>query len=464
MSTQHNTMQRSRRRPLATAVLFALLAPGMALAQTAKEKELEARVLQLEQQVQALLSSQQQQQGAINTTQAQLDQVRTAQAAAPAALPAGTQPIQASTITPGANPGTKFTVGGNIRIDGFATKTTDGDIAKGTAGRDFYVPGAIPVGGDAPDTYVDAHAKFSRIWFDASTVLDSGDKLGARFEMDFFGGTLGNTAATNTYGTTLRHAYLTYNNWLVGQTWSNLMDTNALIDSVDFVGPTDAVVFVRQPQIRYTSGAWTVSLESPETTVQPFGGAARVIAGDNSALPDVTARYTHKGSWGHFSVAGIARQLKYEPVPGQSSTDTGYGASVSGLVKLGDSTDIRYQATAGDGIGRYIGLATVQQDAIADAAGNLDALGGWAAYVGLRHVFSPGLRGNLFYARSQWDNDTAWTGFGVTQKVQSMHANLIWSPAPKLDFGIEAIWGERTLESGANGELMRLHTMARYSF
>lgn len=455
---------RNCRRPLALAMMIALAAPGMAVAQTAKETELEARIAQLEAQVQALLQSQQQQQATLVETQSKLDEVKVAQAAP---LPAGAQPIQATTITPGANPGTKFTVGGMIRIDGMATKTSDGDIAKGTAGRDFYVPGAIPVAAGpttAPDTYSDAHAKFSRIWFDASTTLDSGDKLGARFEMDFFGGALGNTAATNTYGTTLRHAYLTYNNWLVGQTWSNFMDTAALLDSVDFVGPTDAVVFVRQPQVRYTSGPWTVSLESPETTVQPFGGAARVIAGDNSAIPDVIARYTHKGAWGHFSVAGMARQLKYEPVAGNSNTDTAFGASVSGLVKLGDSTDIRYQVNAGEGIGRYIGLATVQQDAIANASGDIDALGGWAAYVGLRQVFNPGLRGNVYYATSRWDNDTALTGFGVTQKVQSWHANLIWSPAPKLDFGIEAIWGERTLESGRDGELIRLHTMARYSF
>ena len=243
------------------------------------------------------------------------------------------------------------------------------------------------------------------------------------------------------------------------------------LDAVDFVGPTDGVAFVRQPQLRYTSGPWVVSIESPETTVQPFGGGARVIGGDNSAIPDVIARYTHKGDWGHVSFAGMARQLKYQPYnaaglqpAGAESTDTGFGAQVSGLVKLGESTDIRYQVSGGDGIGRYIGLATVQQDAMVDAAGDIDALGGWAGYFGLRQVFSPKVRGNLFYSRSQWDNNAAWTGLGVTRKVHSVHANMIWSPVPKLDFGVEAIWGERTLQSGADGELMRLHTMARYSF
>lgn len=456
------------RRPLAAAIVVALLAPGLALAQTPRERELEARVAELERAVQMLLDERE-----------QVEEERVAQPSPPPAPAApatpGAPPIQSTTITPGANPGTRFTVGGMVRVDAMATHTPDGQIAKNTAGRDFYVPGAIPVGsGDGEDVYLDSNAKFSRIWFDASTELDSGDRLGARFEMDFFGGSLGNTAATNTYGTIVRHAYLTWNNLLVGQTWSNFMDTAALIDAVDFVGPTDAVIFVRQPQIRYSSGPWTVSVENPETTVQPSGFDAdgnpvgtpgREIAGDNS-VPDVIVRYTHKADWGHFGIAGMARQLRFERVPGSGSSDstTGYAATASGLVKLGEHTDIRYQATAGEGFGRYIGLATIQQDAMADAAGNIDALGGWAAYVGLRHVFNPKLRGNVFYARSQWDNETSLTGFGVTRKVHSAHANLIWSPMPKLDFGVEAIWGERTLESGADGELIRLHTMARYSF
>ena len=87
------------RRPLAAALFVALLAPGMAFAETAKEKELEARVAHLEQQIQALLSSQQQQQTAIAETQAQVTEVKTAQAAPTDGKPR----IQASPIVPGAN-------------------------------------------------------------------------------------------------------------------------------------------------------------------------------------------------------------------------------------------------------------------------------------------------------------------------------------------------------------------------
>ena len=67
-------------------------------------------------------------------------------------------------------------------------------------------------------------------------------------------------------------------------------------------------------------------------------------------------------------------------------------------------------------------------------------------------------------ARAQFDNDTDWTGFGVTRSSQSIHANLIYSPFPKLDIGAELIFGTRELESGADGDLRRLHTSVKYSF
>ena len=64
------------RRPLAAALFVALIAPGMAFAQSAKEKQLEARVAQLEQQVQALLSAQQQQQTALVQQQSAIAQTQ----------------------------------------------------------------------------------------------------------------------------------------------------------------------------------------------------------------------------------------------------------------------------------------------------------------------------------------------------------------------------------------------------
>jgi hypothetical protein len=198
------------------------------------------------------------------------------------------------------------------------------------------------------------------------------------FAIDMFGGgnnaLAGNETATNTYGITLRQAYVSWNEWLAGQTWSNFMDVAALPDAVDFIGPTDGTVFVRQAQLRYTKGPWSVSVENPQTTVTPYlGAAARFNTGDNVA-PDITARWLTKGDWGHFTVAGLVRQFKFG-----DDTETGAAISVSGKFNLGANDDIRYAVNAGSGIGRYLALG-LGSDVVQDENGDLHALDGYGAF------------------------------------------------------------------------------------
>lgn len=457
----HTQTTLGRHRPLASALLCALLLPGTALAETKKEQELEARIAQLEAQVQALLSAQQQQQATLAQTQTQLDQVKVAQAAPDDGKPK----IQSSPILVAGNPGGRFSFGGFVKLDAMLTDTNAGEIADGSAGRMFYLPSAIPVGGvDEAHADIDTHAMFSRFWF-ASDGDVQGHKTRAYLEFDLFGGgmsNLGNQASTNTHGVTLRQAYVTWDKWLAGQTWSNFQDVAALPDAVDFVGPTEGTTFVRQAQVRYTSGPFSVALENPQTLVNGYRATTRTISDDGS-LPDLTARWTTKGDWGHVSVAGIARQLRHDTAT-TSASDTGYGVSVSGKYNLGKSDDVRYMLTAGRGIGRYVAFG-LGADGVLDATGGeLDGIGVLAGFVSWRHVFNPKLRGNLMFSRAQLDNDTDWTGFGVTETAQSVHANLIYSPFPKLDIGAELIWGNREVESGADGDLRRLHTTVKYSF
>lgn len=460
---RHAPVVKAPRRLLAAAVALALLAPGAALAQTAKERELEARVAQLERMVEQLLAQQEQTSATVAETRADVAEVRTAQTAAPAAPADGKPRIQTSPIMPSANAGTTFSYGGMIKFDTLVTDTSDGRIADGGAGRMFYLPATIPVGGpgaDGGDPYFDTHAAFSRFWLSADHVTDGGDKFKALIEVDMFGGgsaNLGNEESTNTHGVTVRHAWVSWNEWLAGQTWSNFMDVAALPEAVDFVGPTDGTIFVRQAQLRYTKGPWSFSIENPETTVMPFGGGTKFRSGDNS-LPDVTARWTTKGDWGHFAVAGLLRQYKLA-----DETDTGASVSVSGRFNIGTSDDIRYAVNVGQGIGRYLafGLGT---DVLADANGDIHALDGYGAFVAWRHAFTPKLRSNLMYSRAEFDNDRALTGFGVTEMAHSFHANLIYSPFPKLDVGAEVIFGQRFLEDDREGDLTRVQTHVKYTF
>jgi hypothetical protein len=425
-----------------TLAMAALGAPAIAIADTAKEQQLEARIAELERQVQALLAAQ-----------------KAAPPPAAAAAPAKA-PIQATSITPNAAPNTTFLLTGFVKADALFTKTSDGDIADNSIGRDFYVPGVTPVGGNGEDGIdLNAHIKQSRINFGTDTILEGGDKLSTRFEVDFYGSALGDQRISNTYAPVVRHAYVTWREWLVGQTWSNFMDVATLPESVDFIGPTDGTTFVRQPQVRWTSGGLSVSAENRETTITPYRGGAR-IASDDGWVPDLTARYAWKGSWGHVAVAGLLRELVYETSSIDSSTWTG-AVSASGKFNFGKD-DIRWMALYGN-LGRYVAL-NFTNDAVLDSRGDLESIDGFAGFVAYRHMWTGKWRSTFMYALEDYDNDANLTGGSANKSSWSAVANVFYSPLPKLDIGAEYRYGVREIENGTDGDFNRFQLTTKYSF
>lgn len=434
-----------RRTSLALAICAGLGAAGMASAQTEREAQLEARIAELERLVGQLVQQ----------------QTEAAKAPAPApAVPAGQQPVQATAIVPGGSPGTRFSYGGFIKVNNSLSDYSDGNPAPAALIRDFNVPGAIPVGGVGESATFDSHAKYSRFWFRTDTVLDNGHTLGSLFELDFGVPTGGDERVTNRYNPSLRRGFLTYNGWLIGQEWSNFMELGALPETTDFVGPTEGMAFMRQAQIRYTKGPWSVSLENPESVIKPFGGGARFVTDENTT-PDLTARYNHKADWGFLSLAGLVRQIRYD-TPGGSDSATGFGVSLTGKLLFGQD-DLRFMATAGSGVGRYVGI-NLFEDAVLDGSGDLDTLDVVAAYASYRHVWGGTWRSNFTVGYASVDNDPALTGLGANAEASSARVNLFWSPAPKFDLGFELSTAKRELENGTSGTMNRLDFQAKYAF
>jgi len=343
------------------------------------------------------------------------------------------------------------------------------------AGRDFYLPGTVQIG-DKGESYLDFHAKESRINFKSTHNLDNGAKIGTFIEFDMQLSPGGNERVSNSYSPRMRHAFATYNKWLFGQTWMTFYNVSTIPENLDFIGPSDGSLFGRQTQIRYTNGPWMIAVENPETTVTTFvdedgkfttlddgGEPFRVVADDNN-VPDLAVRYNMKGDWGTFSAAATLRQLAYQnDAAGIDDTTSGYGISLTGKFLLGARDDFRWQLNTGSGLGRYIGLNT-SNGAVLDADGNLHAIdssGGFASY---RHFWSDQWRSNLTLSYLTVDNDTTLTGADATKDVGSLHVNMIYAPQPKLIFGLEFLYAERELESGDDGDLTRLQFSAKYAF
>lgn len=429
--------------------LVLLTIPCSALSAT--NGELEERIRQLEAIVQQLEGQVTQQDQSIETIKVVKEKERAE--------------LGATKLQSGEGAATTVTFGGYVKADAIYSDYSDGDLAAGSAGRDFYIPGTIPIGGDDEDADLDMHAKQSRFFLKTDTDI-GGSKLSSYFEMDFLlsGDGDGNERVSNSYNPRVRHAFIKYDNWLMGQTWSTFQDVGALPESLDFIGPAEGTVFARQTQIRYTQGSWQLALENPETTVTPFGGGGRIVTDDNN-IPEIVVRYTHTRDWGWLTAAAIVRQLSYEdndPAVNVDDDQTGFGISVSGKFMFGKD-DLRFMVTGGTGLGRYVGLNTAN-GVMVDESGDLETIDSLSGFVSYRHLWSEQWRSNLTLSTFAADNDDNLTGGAVTKEAQSVHVNLLFSPNPKLTVGVEYGLATRENEAGDDGDLNRLQFSGKYVF
>jgi len=357
---------------------------------------------------------------------------------------------------------TEFTYGGYIKLDAMWSDYSAGAPAGTSVGRDFYVPSTLTVGNDnSSDAVFDMHARESRFNFGTATLLDNGKTVKTKIELDFLlSAPGGNERVSNSYSPRIRHAFISYDGWLFGQTWSNFQNVGALPEALDFVGPAEGTVFVRQSQIKYTTGAWSFSLENPESTITTAGGGMAVT--DDASLPDFTARYTHNADWGNFVVAALARQLTYK-VGGVDADETSFGVSASGMVKLGED-NFKFMLTQGKGLGRYVGV-NVAHGAVLNGD-DLDAIDSTSGFVAYQHKWNSQWRSTFLYSFFSADNNTdllALTG-DPTKSSQSYSANILYSPVKRLTFGAEFKHAERELESGNDGDMDRLQFSVKYAF
>jgi hypothetical protein len=276
----------NKMKPLATAIAgFAV----MGLGQAAMADNVDARIQELERQLQELKSLVSAQQQDISTNKVDIEEAR------PMAK------------------GTKFTYGGFIQLDAITSDYSDGK--PNNLIEDFYVPSLVPVeptGGNS-DSYTSTNfsAKTSRFFFTTATETDAG-LIASRIELDFILSGSGDERISNSWNSRLRHAFVKWDydkgsSILAGQSWSTFFNVGALPNLLDFVGPA-GTIFVRQPQIRWTMGGLQLAVENPATRLNDAGGSTYYDNGQE--LPDIVARYNGKLGDLSWSAAALGRQLR----------------------------------------------------------------------------------------------------------------------------------------------------------
>lgn len=290
---------------------------------------------------------------------------------------------------------------------------------------------------------------------------------------------------------------------LAGQNTSLWFDGDAMPESVD-PSPTVGTLNIlsnRQPQVRYTYvGANGLSIagtiENPEAEVYsnvavtptPPGlsnaaGAAtnsltsEALGGINRA-PDVLARARVDQAWGHVALTGLYRDIELIAPGVPRMVRMGYGGQLSGHLNTIGKDTWKAVVMGGQGLGHYdsdfINIGALDASTASGttaAVGVAHSIGGNTSYT---HWWTDQLRSTLDagYARlySATNIITSAAALNGLDKyhIQS-YANLIWSPVPQVDIGVEFDWAKRvtnasTATAGNFGYENRLATMAAFKF
>ena len=356
---------------------------------------------------------------------------------------------------------TTYKFGGYAKFDTMFSDYSDATPDGNSLMRQFYYAPQIPIGDGtgSSDLTTDFQARESRLNFRVDHKTAGGSSVTAFVEMDFFTHGDGNEVVSNSYSPRLRHAFIKYDKWTFGQTWSTFQDVGALPEALDFVGPAESTTFIRQAMVRYTSGNLELAAENPQTFVS---GGTR----DLSTVPDLIGRYTFKLDGGSYiKVAGLMRSLKIQNDSSGSQADaTGWGVSASTKFVLGNGNDIRAMVNYGDGIGRYVGLGFVLDGYTDGFDGSIETAESLSWFVSYRAVWNDKWRSNFMYGTNSIDYNDDTQAQGFNDNASSFHVNLIHNVLPKLDVGAELIWGERETVAGVDGDFTRVMFSAKYAF
>jgi hypothetical protein len=315
-----------------------------------------------------------------------------------------------------------------------------------------------------------ASARDTRLNVDVRTATAIGN-IRAFTEFDFFGTVVNNAQSQfNAYDPRLRHAFVEWSNpsgklsVLGGQNWSLFADP---VSYASMYNPLPlGSVFVRQAQLRLTYRpsrglSLAASLENPQADAA--GAAGGAINEQFDPLPDLVVSARLERPWGALQLGGLLREMRETSPQGSA---TAWGVSGSGLIKLplGETDQkLRFQATYGNGVGRYIGELGAGFDGQIAPGEELRTNRIFAGNISYEHSFVPWLSGSIQGSYVHVGSPPSAPGTTI-ETVRALAGNIVFHPIKKLDVAFEYIVATRANidKISATRDIMRFTT--RYQF
>jgi hypothetical protein len=280
---------------------------------------------------------------------------------------------------------------------------------------------------------------------------------------------------------------------LAGHTWSTFVDPTTYPEILDFTGP-GAEAFVRQGQVRYTynfGGGLTasVAVENPESRIRigagpatgtgaaPAAGTALQAIGigpfAHDSTPDFVGRIRYESPQFNLQLSGVGTRAAAPPataaVPFVGGDGRfGFGVLASGQIALplfNSKDNFRFQAGYLDGASRYLLDVSGSAPSVAynETLTQFASIKAYSAYGAVQHWWTDTIRSNFLYSFVRIDNPI-FSGPAVIRETQYGVANLMYSPWPEVDVGVEFQYGQRTDADGRKGSQTRVQSSLIYRF
>ncbi len=290
----------------------------------------------------------------------------------------------------------------------------------------------------------------------------------------------------NLFGSTTEaefEIYKAYGQWgwlKAGLDYSIWLNQAAIPNTLDFEGPNAA------PETRFTQASLKIPFRpSAEKKaffftvgVEDADGDMTLPQGTSSVnqIPSVIGKLSYEPGWTQMELAGMYRRLRAQGTDYDQSVN-GWGVSFSGSVDTWGHDSFVWGIEYGRALGAYIqDTAGLGLDAAPESATNshlkaIPAFGFWAGY---QHWWNKALRSSATYGFVNLDSDfnvfPQPSGTGTYKQTHYASLNLVWSPWPPFDVGLEYMYGQRTVtdptavDGGTTGSNHRLQFTMRWNF
>ena len=365
----------------------------------------------------------------------------------------------------------RFSVIGNERafylgIGGYIRGTASYDFGDPIESPLYFIPSAIPMGNNAGNSsLMQFSAASSNLFFNFVALPHTENKVGAYIDFGFAQG-MGN------YGFSLKAAYLTYRNLIVGYTTSLFTDGAAAAQTIDQQGP-NAMTFLFNTVVDYQwpiNKHWKVGagLEMPKVNASYLNDTRAV----NQRVPDIPfyVQYSWKEGKGWLRLSGIMRNMYYRDQVAMKNDDIlGFGVKLSGVSPLSKRLTLYSQSVFGKGISSYVqdlqglGLDMVP---VKGTGGSMEAVEVVASYLGLQYMINKKLSiSSTFSEVKAFMPENYEYMDGSTYKQGAYWVTtLIYRVSPVLTTGAEYLWGSRTNMDDTSKHNNRVQLSMRVNF